>query len=325
MFSPHHTCWAASACRAKAVVAALGQLLLPGCWFLPQQSTNFQSPPPPPLPPQVLGGKHMVPEAAVTVMGQPPFHSHSLTSSGALSYVGGNWERDIAFAGYAIPLAVRCSACSARSSAGLCCSMVVDTRHELACMHGSRCRRCWGAQLRLAFPLTQHTMPAVPPPSPLLQGDIPASQMLESIPGVDPARRERLMDVSTPACAANGHNTAGRGGGWTCTAWPPCCRLHLPASTLDASRPAAALPVLVPPLACCPCRRLPSCHSRTSRPAAPRLAPQVLDIDPTWRMHLVSDGQRRRVQIAMGLLKPFQVCGGGWVGGTGHVDEGWGG
>ena len=33
----------------------------------------------------------------------------------------------------------------------------------------------------------------------------------------------------------------------------------------------------------------------------------VLDIDPTWRMHQVSDGQRRRVQIAMGLLRPFQV------------------
>ncbi|KAL4449008.1 hypothetical protein ABPG77_007725 [Micractinium sp. CCAP 211/92] len=112
---------------------------------------------------KVLGGKHMVPESAVTVLGQPPFHATALTSSGALSYVGGNWERDIAFAGYAIPLA----------------------------------------------------------------GDIPASQMLNSIPGVDPARRDRLVEV--------------------------------------------------------------------------------LDIDPSWRMHLVSDGQRRRVQIAMGLLKPFQV------------------
>ena len=60
-----------------------------------------------------------------------------------------------------------------------------------------------------------------------VQGDIPASQMLNSLPGVDPARRAKLVDV--------------------------------------------------------------------------------LDIDPTWRMHLVSDGQRRRVQIAMGLLKPFQV------------------
>lgn len=60
-----------------------------------------------------------------------------------------------------------------------------------------------------------------------MQGDIPASQMLNSLPGIDPARRDRLIDV--------------------------------------------------------------------------------LDIDPEWRMHLVSDGQRRRVQIAMGLLKPFQV------------------
>ncbi|KAI7845740.1 hypothetical protein COHA_000656 [Chlorella ohadii] len=112
---------------------------------------------------KVLGGKHMVPEASVRVLGQPPFHATGLTSSGALSYVGGNWERDIAFAGYSIPLA----------------------------------------------------------------GDIPASQMLNSLPGIDPARRDRLIEV--------------------------------------------------------------------------------LDIDPTWRMHLVSDGQRRRVQIAMGLLKPFQV------------------
>ncbi|PRW20596.1 ABC transporter I family member 20 [Chlorella sorokiniana] len=112
---------------------------------------------------KVLGGKHMVSEGAVRVLGQPPFHATGLTSSGALSYVGGNWERDIAFAGYAIPLA----------------------------------------------------------------GDIPASQMLNSLPGIDPARRDRLIEV--------------------------------------------------------------------------------LDIDPTWRMHLVSDGQRRRVQIAMGLLKPFQV------------------
>ncbi|KAI3430388.1 hypothetical protein D9Q98_004983 [Chlorella vulgaris] len=112
---------------------------------------------------KVLGGKHMVPEDAVRVLGEPPFHATNLTSSGALAYVGGNWERDIAFAGYAVPLA----------------------------------------------------------------GDIPASQMLNSLPGIDPARRDRLIDV--------------------------------------------------------------------------------LDIDPAWRMHLVSDGQRRRVQIAMGLLKPFKV------------------
>lgn len=34
---------------------------------------------------------------------------------------------------------------------------------------------------------------------------------------------------------------------------------------------------------------------------------ELLDIDLQWRMHRVSDGQRRRVQICMGLLHPFQV------------------
>jgi CCR4-NOT complex subunit CAF16 len=34
---------------------------------------------------------------------------------------------------------------------------------------------------------------------------------------------------------------------------------------------------------------------------------KLLDINLSWRMHQVSDGQRRRVQICMGLLKPFTV------------------
>ncbi|MQM00874.1 hypothetical protein Taro_033621 [Colocasia esculenta] len=33
----------------------------------------------------------------------------------------------------------------------------------------------------------------------------------------------------------------------------------------------------------------------------------LLDIDLKWRMHKVSDGQRRRVQICMGLLPPYKV------------------
>lgn len=33
----------------------------------------------------------------------------------------------------------------------------------------------------------------------------------------------------------------------------------------------------------------------------------MLDIDLSWRMHKVSDGQRRRVQICMGLLRPYKV------------------
>lgn len=33
----------------------------------------------------------------------------------------------------------------------------------------------------------------------------------------------------------------------------------------------------------------------------------VLDINLSWRMHLVSDGQRRRVQILLGLIEPCDV------------------
>lgn len=33
----------------------------------------------------------------------------------------------------------------------------------------------------------------------------------------------------------------------------------------------------------------------------------VLDIDLGWRMHAVSDGERRRVQLAMGLIRPWTV------------------
>jgi len=32
-----------------------------------------------------------------------------------------------------------------------------------------------------------------------------------------------------------------------------------------------------------------------------------LDIDLDWRMHAVSDGERRRVQLAMGLIRPWRI------------------
>ena len=32
-----------------------------------------------------------------------------------------------------------------------------------------------------------------------------------------------------------------------------------------------------------------------------------LGIDPKWRMHQISDGQRRRVQIFLGLIRPFKI------------------
>jgi ABC-type Mn2+/Zn2+ transport system ATPase subunit len=56
---------------------------------------------------KILAGKHMVDRQQVAVLGQPPFHATELTTSGQLAYVGGNWTRDIAFAGTSIPLTVR--------------------------------------------------------------------------------------------------------------------------------------------------------------------------------------------------------------------------
>ena len=34
---------------------------------------------------------------------------------------------------------------------------------------------------------------------------------------------------------------------------------------------------------------------------------KLLGIDLKWRMHQVSDGQRRRVQIFLGLLRPYKI------------------
>jgi hypothetical protein len=48
----------------------------------------------------------MLPVLQVLVLGRPPFHDTELTTSGQLAYVGGNWTRDIAFAGTSIPLTV---------------------------------------------------------------------------------------------------------------------------------------------------------------------------------------------------------------------------
>lgn len=161
---------------------------------------------------KILGGKHMVPETAVRVLGQPPFHATSLTADGRLAYLGGNWERDIAFAGYSVPLQVPLFA-HVNSPAKLqyCCGMIQ-----------SQCLCCNAQHISIRINcFTKHTLLTQ------LQGDFPASKMLNGFPGVDPARRAKLMEV--------------------------------------------------------------------------------LDINPDWRMHTVSDGQRRRVQICLGLLKPFDV------------------
>ncbi|KAK1419709.1 hypothetical protein QVD17_28986 [Tagetes erecta] len=112
---------------------------------------------------KILGGKHMVDPDMVRVLGRSAFHDTSLTSSGHLAYLGGEWRREVAFAGFDVAI----------------------------------------------------------------QMDISAEKMIFGVSGVDPQRRAELI--------------------------------------------------------------------------------KVLDIDLSWRMHKVSDGQRRRVQICMGLLKEFKV------------------
>ncbi|KAL5538924.1 hypothetical protein UlMin_012833 [Ulmus minor] len=112
---------------------------------------------------KILGGKHMVEPHMVRVLGRSAFHDTGLTSSGDLCYLGGEWRRDVAFAGFDVPI----------------------------------------------------------------QMDVSAEKLIFGVAGIDPQRRAELI--------------------------------------------------------------------------------KVLDIDLSWRMHKVSDGQRRRVQICMGLLKPFKV------------------
>jgi CCR4-NOT complex subunit CAF16 len=33
----------------------------------------------------------------------------------------------------------------------------------------------------------------------------------------------------------------------------------------------------------------------------------ILDVDLDWHMHTISDGERRRVQLCMGLMTPWDI------------------
>ena len=48
-------------------------------------------------------------------------------------------------------------------------------------------------------------------------------------------------------------------------------------------------------------------EERNRDPARIARIVEALDIDLDWRMHIVSDGQRRRVQLLMGLMKVWDV------------------
>lgn len=128
----------------------------------------------------------------------------------------------------------------------------------------------------------------------VLQGDIPASQMLNSLPGIDPARRDRLIEVLDIDPAWRMHLVSGA---LRCAALGLGCGCRTP-----AGRPE--------PLPGClqgagPQMLAGGSRARWAAAPAPTAAPRPLPVLPTR----TADGQRRRVQIAMGLLKPFQVGG----------------
>ena len=121
------------------------------------------------------------------VLGRPPFHDLQLTMSGELAYVGGQWVREVAFAGYAVPLQVLAL-------------VVLSFRGPFLGSHETKRRRGTGRQAEACVPLP----PQPPRPPPLLlgkrllsQGDFPAGRMLDGVPGVDPARKARLIEVGT--------------------------------------------------------------------------------------------------------------------------------
>ncbi|XP_052210592.1 ABC transporter I family member 20-like [Diospyros lotus] len=47
---------------------------------------------------KILGGKH------IRVLGRSAFHDTVLTSFGDLRYLGGEWRREVAFAGFEVPI-----------------------------------------------------------------------------------------------------------------------------------------------------------------------------------------------------------------------------
>ncbi|XP_019090604.1 PREDICTED: ABC transporter I family member 20 isoform X2 [Camelina sativa] len=140
---------------------------------------------------RILGGKHMVEPHMVRVLGRSAFHDTGLTSSGDLCYLGGEWRRDVAFAGFEVPI----------------------------------------------------------------QMDISAEKMIFGVAGIDPKRRDELIKLEYGL------------------SFDLC---HIP-------------------------------KTKASEVSLIVMWSEVLDIDISWRLHKVSDGQRRRVQICMGLLKPFKV------------------
>ncbi|EMS50613.1 ABC transporter I family member 20 [Triticum urartu] len=195
---------------------------------------------------KILGGKHMVDPSMVRVLGRSAFHDTALTSSGDLCYLGGEWRRDVAFAGY------------------------------------------------------QSNTKGTPQTSPICPGEQSGhrSTLPKGLP--EPAPYVRTARTSPDQAHIWGGNGAVR----TC---PPCpayprriCPNNLGinwgwGTPLEGKTKSGRF-----------CGQM-GCQILGLPLEMLLHLNYILDVDLTWRMHKASDGQRRRVQICMGLLKPFKV------------------
>ncbi|KAM3229303.1 hypothetical protein ACQJBY_060280 [Aegilops geniculata] len=205
---------------------------------------------------KILGGKHMVDPSMVRVLGRSAFHDTALTSSGDLCYLGGEWRRDVAFAGYQVNI----------------------------------------------------------------QMDISAEKMLFGVTGVDPQRRDELIKSGHRSTLPKGlpepalylqtvrtspdqaHIWGGNGAVRTCPPCPAYPRRICP-NNLGINR---GTPLEGKTKSGRFCGQM-GCQILGLPLEMLLHLNYILDVDLTWRMHKASDGQRRRVQICMGLLKPFKV------------------
>ncbi len=120
-------------------------------------------------------------------------------SSGALSYLGPQWRRDIAFAGNNVPMQVCAQLVCCRwcvqlvycqMAGALACAAVAGEQGLTPTAAPAGGLACLQSQ-----PPRRDAASAPPPhcsPAPIcLQGDIAAGKMIYGVEGVDPERRER--------------------------------------------------------------------------------------------------------------------------------------
>jgi CCR4-NOT complex subunit CAF16 len=118
---------------------------------------------------EVLAGKHMVSRDAVRILGRPAFYDLMLVTSGELGYLGNQWRRSVACAGSSLTLQA-------------CIGALPSYRTQLQWLMYSTCRDQRDGS---AGDVTAHGV----------QGDISAETMISGVEGVDPVRRQMLIDM----------------------------------------------------------------------------------------------------------------------------------